>query len=200
MACGPLPPNPAELLAGPKMSSLLAVASERFDIVIVDGPPVMGIADAPLLASIAHGTLLVVEAGQTRRGVTRAALKRLHFARAQMVGALLQQVQRPRCRPYLWLWLRLRLRRHGLLRLRIAERAAARRANNRPGRTEEERAAGRRVTPMLEGRLALDFALELTRMPTLATAMRAQPLPPDTLVVIRIAAGCSETTARSRRG
>jgi capsular exopolysaccharide synthesis family protein len=91
MACGPLPPNPAELLAGPKMSSLLAVASERFDTVIVDGPPVMGIADAPLLASIANGTLLVVEAGQTRRGVTRAALKRLHFARAQMVGALLSK-------------------------------------------------------------------------------------------------------------
>ena len=91
MACGPLPPNPAELLAGPKMSSLLAVASQRFDIVIIDGPPVMGIADAPLLASIANGTLLVVEAGLTRRGVTRAALKRLHFARAQMVGALLSK-------------------------------------------------------------------------------------------------------------
>jgi capsular exopolysaccharide synthesis family protein len=91
MACGPLPPNPAELLAGPKMSSLLAVASERFDLVIIDGPPVMGIADAPLLASIASGTLLVIEAGQARRGVTRAALKRLHFARAQMVGALLSK-------------------------------------------------------------------------------------------------------------
>jgi hypothetical protein len=50
---------------------------------------------------------------------------------------------------------------------------------------------------MLEGRRALDFALELTRAPTLATAMRAQPLPPDTLVVIRIAGGCVETAAEA---
>jgi hypothetical protein len=46
---------------------------------------------------------------------------------------------------------------------------------------------------MLEGRRALDFALELARAPTLANAMRAQALPPDTLVVIRIAAGCRDT-------
>lgn len=91
MATGPLPPNPAELLAGPKMPSLLNIAGERFDLVVVDGPPVMGIADAPLLASIAGGTLLVVEAGSTRRGVTKAALKRLHFARAQMLGVLLNK-------------------------------------------------------------------------------------------------------------
>jgi hypothetical protein len=50
---------------------------------------------------------------------------------------------------------------------------------------------------MLEGRLALDFALELARMPTLASAMQARPLPPDTLVVIRIAAGCAETTSEA---
>jgi succinoglycan biosynthesis transport protein ExoP len=86
MASGPLPPNPAELLAGPKMPSLLHIAAEKFDLVIVDGPPVLGLADAPLLASVTAGTLLVVEAGRIRRKVTKAALKRLHFARAQMVG------------------------------------------------------------------------------------------------------------------
>ena len=46
---------------------------------------------------------------------------------------------------------------------------------------------------MLEGRRALDFALELARAPTLARAMSAQALPPDTLVLIRIAAGCNDT-------
>jgi hypothetical protein len=46
---------------------------------------------------------------------------------------------------------------------------------------------------MIEGRCALDFALELARMPTLAAAMHMQPLPSDTLVVIRIAAGCPDT-------
>jgi hypothetical protein len=52
---------------------------------------------------------------------------------------------------------------------------------------------------MLEGRRALDLALHLARMPTLAAAMREQPLPPDTLVLIRIAAGCAETCGEAAR-
>src|SRR5262249_16382504 len=77
IASGPVPPNPAELLAGQNMARLLSTASENFDLVILDAPPVLGLADAPLLASIAAGTLLVVGAGQERRGVVKAALKRL---------------------------------------------------------------------------------------------------------------------------
>ncbi|HEX2256884.1 MAG TPA: polysaccharide biosynthesis tyrosine autokinase, partial [Afifellaceae bacterium] len=88
---GPLPPNPAELLAGSKMPSLLQIAEERFDIVIVDAPPVMGLADAPLLASVAGSTLLVLSASETRKGAAREALKRLRLARAQVIGAALNK-------------------------------------------------------------------------------------------------------------
>ena len=89
---GPLPPNPAELLAGPRMTRLLTTESDnRFDLVIIDGPPVMGIADALLLACLTEGTLLVVSAGETRRGVVKGALKRLRFARARMVGVVLSK-------------------------------------------------------------------------------------------------------------
>ncbi|MGA9010735.1 MAG: polysaccharide biosynthesis tyrosine autokinase, partial [Xanthobacteraceae bacterium] len=91
MPSGPLPPNPAELLAGPKMLSLLSMAGEKLDAVIIDAPPILGLADAPLLASIASGTLLVVATGDTRRSVVKTALKRLHFARARMVGALMNK-------------------------------------------------------------------------------------------------------------
>jgi capsular exopolysaccharide synthesis family protein len=91
IAAGPVPPNPAELLASQNMARLLSSAGENFDIVIVDAPPVMGLADAPLLASIAAGTLLVLGAGETRRGLVKAALKRLHFARAQVVGVVLNK-------------------------------------------------------------------------------------------------------------
>jgi polysaccharide biosynthesis transport protein len=90
MPSGPLPPNPAELLAGPKMMALLSTASEKIDMVIIDSPPILGLADAPLLASMAAGTLLVV-ATNTRRSVVKAALKRLHFARGRMVGALMNK-------------------------------------------------------------------------------------------------------------
>jgi polysaccharide biosynthesis transport protein len=85
---GPLPPNPAELLAGARMASLLAVAAERFDLVIVDAPPVGGLADAPLLASMSIATLLVVEADRTHRRAVAAGLKRLSLARAEVVGVV----------------------------------------------------------------------------------------------------------------
>jgi capsular exopolysaccharide synthesis family protein len=91
MASGPLPPNPAELLAGPKMLALLSHAGETFDVVIIDAPPVLGLADAPLLANMAAGTLLVLGAGETRRGVVKTALKRLHFARARVTGVVLNK-------------------------------------------------------------------------------------------------------------
>jgi polysaccharide biosynthesis transport protein len=91
MSSGPLPPNPAELLNGPRMPSLLALASQSFDIVLIDGPPVMGLADAPLLSSAIQATLLVVAANETRRSTVKIALKRLQFARANIVGALLNK-------------------------------------------------------------------------------------------------------------
>jgi capsular exopolysaccharide synthesis family protein len=88
---GPLPPNPAELLAGSKLISLLTVAAEAYDQVIIDGPPVLGIADAPILANAAAGTLLVVEAGKTRIQTAQIAIKRLYAARARLVGAVVSK-------------------------------------------------------------------------------------------------------------
>ena len=88
---GPLPPNPAELLSGSRLVSLLAIASEKYDQVIIDGPPVLGIADAPILSNVATGTLLVVQAGKTKIGTAQVALKRLLGARARVIGALLTQ-------------------------------------------------------------------------------------------------------------
>ena len=92
MASGPLPPNPAELLAGPKMLTLMTVAAEQFDLVILDGPPVAGLADAPLLGSMAAGVLFVIDGTRTRRKVAEAALKRLYLARAQVVGAVINKL------------------------------------------------------------------------------------------------------------
>ena len=89
MLSGPLPPNPAELLAGPRMISLLAQASERFDQIVIDAPPVLGLADSAILGNIAKGTLLVVEAGKTRVGAARTTIKRLMGARARLLGAVL---------------------------------------------------------------------------------------------------------------
>ena len=91
---GPLPPNPVELLASHKMEVLLQLAAERFDYVFVDGPPVLGLADAPVLAGVAGATLFVVEPGQSRKAALLDSLKRLRSSQARVVGVVLQKVGR----------------------------------------------------------------------------------------------------------
>ena len=91
MLAGPLPPNPAELLAGSRLVSLLTVIGEQYDQVIIDGPPVLGIADAPILSNSAHATIVIIKAGSTRIGAAQTAIKRLLAARARVLGCLLTQ-------------------------------------------------------------------------------------------------------------
>ncbi len=86
---GPLPPNPTELLAGKRLGALLAEAQANFDLVLIDGPPVVGLADATLLSSVAVGTMIVIEAGQTRLGFVNAALQRLRVGRGRIIGAIM---------------------------------------------------------------------------------------------------------------
>jgi polysaccharide biosynthesis transport protein len=91
ISSGPLPPNPAELLNGPRLASLLALATQSFDIVLIDGPPVMGLADVPLLSASTQATLLVIAANETRKNTVKLAVRRLQFARANIIGALLNK-------------------------------------------------------------------------------------------------------------
>jgi capsular exopolysaccharide synthesis family protein len=87
--CGPLPPNPAELLASPRLHSLIAEAAGSFDMVIIDGPPVLGLADAPLLGAACEGTLMVIESGKTRTKAATDAVNRLKASGSHILGAVL---------------------------------------------------------------------------------------------------------------
>jgi polysaccharide biosynthesis transport protein len=89
LPCGPLPPNPAELLASPRLKALIHEAASQFDMVIVDGPPVLGLADAPLLGAVCRGTLMVVESGKTRTKAAVDAVNRLKASGSHLVGAVL---------------------------------------------------------------------------------------------------------------
>jgi capsular exopolysaccharide synthesis family protein len=86
---GTMPTNPAELLSASRFRSLLKVAVHSFDQVIIDGPPLLGLADVPIIANAADSTLVTIEAGNARIGVLRNALKRLFAVRARIAGALL---------------------------------------------------------------------------------------------------------------
>ncbi|MFO1352890.1 MAG: polysaccharide biosynthesis tyrosine autokinase [Gammaproteobacteria bacterium] len=89
---GHLPPNPAELLASAKMLSLLSLSAEKFDQVILDCAPVLGLADALILGNLAQACILVVEAGATRRGFVQGAMKRLRSARTYVIGGVLTKI------------------------------------------------------------------------------------------------------------
>jgi capsular exopolysaccharide synthesis family protein len=88
---GPLPPNPAELLSGARLQTFLSIASEHFDVVILDGPPIIGLADSPILGNAVAGTLLIVAAGETRAVALTATVRRLHFVRSAVVGVVLSK-------------------------------------------------------------------------------------------------------------
>lgn len=86
---GPLPPNPAELWGSDRLRQILEQAAVDFDHVVIDGPPVLGFADAPLLASAVAGTVFVLESRNTRRGQARGALRRLLVGRGRLLGLVL---------------------------------------------------------------------------------------------------------------
>ena len=89
LPCGPTPPNPADLLSTGRFKEIVAEASEHFDRIIVDGPPVLGLADASLLSAVTSDVMLVVEAGRTKTRSAREAVDRLQASGAHIVGVTL---------------------------------------------------------------------------------------------------------------
>jgi capsular exopolysaccharide synthesis family protein len=88
LTSGPTSPNPARLLSG-GLRSLLSDLETRYDLVIFDGPPVVGLADVPILASAIQETVLVIQARKSRRRVVMSALRRLRTSRNAIVGVIL---------------------------------------------------------------------------------------------------------------
>jgi capsular exopolysaccharide synthesis family protein len=86
---GPVPPAPTELLASGRMQEVIDQLAERFDLVIVDSSPVLGLADAPTLSVLVDGVVFVVEAGRGRRGALKSSLRRLRDMRPNILGAVL---------------------------------------------------------------------------------------------------------------
>lgn len=89
ITAGPIPPNPAELLSSARMLALLMELSTRFDLIVIDSPPVMGLADALLLSSIAEGTLLICASGETPVELAKGAIKRISMVNSQLLGGIL---------------------------------------------------------------------------------------------------------------
>ncbi|MGZ5037755.1 MAG: hypothetical protein ACXWGT_13365, partial [Usitatibacter sp.] len=92
MTTGPLPPNPVELLSSMKLLTMFSQCEDHFAHVIVDGPPVLGIADSIVLGNQVDNAVFVIESGRTRKGHARAALKRLQQAGVHPLGVILTKI------------------------------------------------------------------------------------------------------------
>lgn len=89
VTAGPNPPSASELLASNRLRILLEQLSRQFDHVIIDMPPVMGLADAPLIGSAIEAVVFVTEARNTNRGLAQVAIDRLRQAHVQVLGVVL---------------------------------------------------------------------------------------------------------------
>ncbi len=89
LTAGPLPPNPAELLASPPLAVVSRRLTEMADIVLFDAPPVVPVTDAAVLAKRTDGILLVLQAGKTKREHAARAKTLLEQVGARIVGTAL---------------------------------------------------------------------------------------------------------------
>ena len=92
LPCGPVPPNPAELLHTEAFRRLLAEMTGAFDRVIIDSPPVGVVADAVVMATHVDGTVLVLKAGKTFRDVAKLTVRQLRDVNANILGAVLNDL------------------------------------------------------------------------------------------------------------
>ena len=89
LPAGNLPPDPARLFSGAFLGETIAAAAAQYDLVLLDGPPVLALADAPALAAQAEGTIFVVESGRTNIAILRRAMARLEWSSTRILGVVL---------------------------------------------------------------------------------------------------------------
>jgi capsular exopolysaccharide synthesis family protein len=92
VTCGIIPPNPSELLGSQKMKNFLQRTTERFDIVLLDSPPISSLADASILGAIVDGVLFIVKVNMANRDLIIKAKDQLETVGANIIGVALNDV------------------------------------------------------------------------------------------------------------
>ena len=91
--CGPIPPNPSELLGSQKMKDLLKKVGEQYDLVLIDAPPLIAVTDASVLASVVDGVIFVIKSGESRIDMAREGKAQLEKANARILGVVLNDMK-----------------------------------------------------------------------------------------------------------
>jgi len=92
LTSGPLPPNPAELVGSHRMREGLQAATESFDLVLCDSPPLMAVGDASALAALCDGVVFVIRAGKTPNDVLRRVVDQIESVKGRILGVVLNRV------------------------------------------------------------------------------------------------------------
>ncbi len=92
LPCGPLPPNPVELLLTDRFKEILVELAKRFDRILLDSPPVLAVTDAVVLAHVSDGVILVAQAGRSLIHDIAASARQFRDANAPILGMILNEI------------------------------------------------------------------------------------------------------------
>ncbi|ALS29720.1 capsular biosynthesis protein [Paenibacillus sp. 32O-W] len=91
---GPVPPNPSELLGSQRMRAIMKDIRSRYDIILLDTPPVLAVPDSLIVSSLSDGVIMVVQAGKVKSDMVRKAKAGLEHAKARILGVVLNRIKR----------------------------------------------------------------------------------------------------------
>lgn len=94
ISCGPIPPNPSEMLASPRFQQLIELLSSEYDMVIVDSPPVLKASDALMVGSVTDGVLLITQHGRTRIDSVTNSTAQIHHSGTRLIGVVVNRVDK----------------------------------------------------------------------------------------------------------
>ena len=92
LPCGPIPPNPSEMISSVKMRQMLQTLGETYDHILIDSPPLLKVTDPVILSTLVDGVILVVHSGKSTREVVRRTRQELSVAGARVFGVVLNNV------------------------------------------------------------------------------------------------------------
>lgn len=94
LPAGPTPPSTVELLSSERMVQIVRELGVNYDHILIDGPPVLGLADAPLLSRVVEGVVLTIEANHIRVRRIKDAVKRIQAAHSHIFGVILTKIDK----------------------------------------------------------------------------------------------------------
>lgn len=94
LTAGPIPPNPAEIMASKRMTALIEELRGLYDIVLIDSPPLLAVTDAQIISTKSDGVVMVIDQGSVKREIAKKAIDNLHHVNARILGVVLNNVKR----------------------------------------------------------------------------------------------------------